>query len=181
MMLNDSEIRSLCENNGAIYPFEDSHLQPCSYDLTLSPMIVRYFGEGEINAMDRSLDGLECIRFRMKDDGYVLEPDEFILGATYEGVHLPDDVAARFEGKSSLGRIGLATHITAGFIDPGFIGDITLEIKNMNNHPIRIFPGMLIGQLCFFRLSGSVDRPYGSTDLGSHYQHQLGPTPARKA
>lgn len=175
-MLNDAEIKDLCINRHMITPFDEANLQPCSYDVTLSKSIVRYFGRGEINAMDYTLHDLEYIRFAMNDDGFVLDPNEFILGSTNEGVTIPKNIAARFEGKSSLGRLGLATHVTAGFIDPGFTGDITLEIKNLNNHPIRIFAGMRIGQLCFFDLHDDVDRAYGSADLGSHYQNQSGPT-----
>lgn len=178
-MLNDSDIRKLCVDRHMITPFDETNLQPCSYDVTLSKSIVRYFGRGEINAMDHTLRDLEYIRMAMPDEGYVLDPNEFILGSTNEGVTIPKNIAARFEGKSSLGRLGLATHVTAGFIDPGFTGDITLEIKNLNNHPIRIFAGMKIGQLCFFDLHDYVDRAYGSTELGSHYQHQSGPTTSR--
>lgn len=141
-MLNDTEIKDLCITRHMITPFDESQLQPCSYDVTLSKSIVRYFGRGEINAMDCTLHNLEYIRFAMNDDGFVLDPNEFILGSTNEGVTIPKNIAARFEGKSSLGRLGLATHVTAGFIDPGFAGDITLEIKNLNNHPIRIVPGI---------------------------------------
>lgn len=177
-MLNDAEIKNLCLKKHLIDKFDKSRLQPCSYDVSLSNVIVRYSGDGEINGMDRSLVNLDHIQFLIGDTGYVLNPGEFILGSTVERVHIPKNIAARFEGKSSLGRIGLATHITAGFIDPGFTGDITLEIKNLNNHPIRIFPGMLIGQLCFFRLNSDVDCPYGSEGLRSHYQNQIGPTPA---
>lgn len=178
-MLNDTKIKDLCITRHMITPFNEENLQPCSYDVTLSKSIVRYFGHGEINAMDHTLHDLEYIRFSMNDDGFVLDPNEFILGSTNEGVTIPKNIAARFEGKSSLGRLGLATHVTAGFIDPGFNGDITLEIKNLNNHPIRIFAGMRIGQLCFFDLNDDVDRAYGSTELGSHYQHQSGPTTSR--
>lgn len=178
-MLNDNDIRALCLDRHMITPFHEEQLQPCSYDVTLSKSIVRYFGRGEINAMDHTLHDLEYIRFSMNDEGFVLDPNEFILGSTNEGVTIPKNIAARFEGKSSLGRLGLATHVTAGFIDPGFNGDITLEIKNLNNHPIRIFAGMKIGQLCFFDLHDDVDRAYGSAELESHYQHQSGPTTSR--
>lgn len=178
-MLNDTEIKNLCVNRHMIIPFDEVNLQPCSYDVTLSKNIVRYFGRGEINAMYHTLHDLEYIRFSMNSEGFVLDPNEFILGSTNEGVTIPKNIAARFEGKSSLGRLGLATHVTAGFIDPGFDGDITLEIKNLNNHPIRIFPGMKIGQLCFFELHDDVDRAYGSCGLRSRYQHQSGPTTSR--
>jgi dCTP deaminase len=101
------------------------------------------------------------------------------LGSIYEVVSLPDDIAARVEGKSSLGRLGLLTHATAGFIDPGFSGHVTLELSNVATLPIKLWPGMKIGQLCFFRLSSPAEQPYGSTASGSHYQNQRGPTPSR--
>lgn len=178
MILNDISIDDRATHHGLIYPYDPNNLQPCSYDVTLSKSIIRYIGHGEINASDRSLRDMEYLKFIIPDEGYVLEPGEFILGSTNESVNVPSDLAARYEGKSSMGRIGLATHITAGFIDPGFSGDITLEIKNENNHPIRIFSGMKIGQLCFFELTGAVARTYGSVNLGSHYQNQSGPTPS---
>lgn len=178
MILNDISIDDLSIHHELISPYDPNNLQPCSYDVTLSKSIIRYIGSGEINASDKSLRDLEYFKFIIPDEGYILEPGEFILGSTNESVNIPSDLAARYEGKSSMGRIGLATHITAGFIDPGFSGDITLEIKNENNHPIRIFPGMRIGQLCFFELTGAVARVYGSANLGSHYQNQSGPTPS---
>ncbi len=110
------------------------------------------------------------------DDPFVLHPGEFALGSTYEAVTLPDDVAARLEGKSSLGRLGLLTHSTAGFIDPGFTGHVTLELSNVATLPIKLWPGMKIGQLCFFRLSSPAEHPYGSGAYGSRYQGQRGPT-----
>src|SRR5689334_11856195 len=113
------------------------------------------------------------------DDAFVLHPGEFVLGSTFETVTLPDDVAARLEGKSSLGRLGLLTHSTAGFIDPGFTGHITLELSNVTNLPITLWPGMKIGQLCLFRLSTPAERPYGSQGVGSRYQGQRGPTASR--
>ena len=102
-----------------------------------------------------------------------------MLSATHESVTLPDDIAARLEGKSSLGRLGLLTHSTAGFIDPGFSGHVTLELSNMATLPIKLYPGMKIGQLCFFWLGSPAEHPYGSTATGSHYQGQRGPTPSR--
>ena len=106
------------------------------------------------------------------DDPFVLHPGEFVLGSTLERVHLPDDVAARLEGKSSLGRLGLLTHSTAGFIDPGFNGHVTLELSNTATMPILLYPGMKIGQLCFFQLSSPAEIPYGSAERGSRYQGQ---------
>ncbi|HSP75269.1 MAG TPA: dCTP deaminase, partial [Cryobacterium sp.] len=110
---------------------------------------------------------------------FILHPGEFVLGSTYEKVTLPDDVAARLEGKSSLGRLGLLTHSTAGFIDPGFTGHVTLELSNVATLPIKLWPGMKIGQLCFFRLSSPAERPYGSSAYSSRYQGQRGPTASR--
>ena len=113
------------------------------------------------------------------DEAFILHPGEFVLGATFEQVSLPDDVAARLEGKSSLGRLGLLTHSTAGFIDPGFSGHVTLELSNVATLPIKLWPGMKIGQLCFFRLSSPAENPYGSGPYGNRYQGQRGPTASR--
>ncbi len=107
---------------------------------------------------------------------FVLHPGQFVLGATLERVSLGDSLAARLEGKSSLGRLGLLVHSTAGFIDPGFAGQVTLELSNVNTLPIALWPGMRIGQLCVFATSTPVNRPYGTRGLGSRYQHQSGPT-----
>src|SRR5215216_6269908 len=112
---------------------------------------------------------------------FVLHPGEFVLGSTLELCTLPDDLAGRLEGKSSLGRLGLLTHSTAGFIDPGFTGHITLELSNVATLPIILHPGMKIGQLCLFRLSSPSEQPYGSAVYGSRYQGQRGPTPSRSA
>jgi dCTP deaminase len=112
---------------------------------------------------------------------FILHPGEFVLASTYELVSLPDDVAARLEGKSSLGRLGLLTHSTAGFIDPGFSGHVTLELSNVATLPIKLWPGMKIGQLCLFRLSSPAEHPYGSAGSGSRYQNQRGPTASRSA
>ena len=112
-------------------------------------------------------------------EAFVLHPGEFVLGSTWEQVSLPATVAARLEGKSSLGRLGLLTHSTAGFIDPGFSGHVTLELSNMATLPVKLWPGMKIGQLCFFRLSSEAEHPYGSQKYGSRYQGQRGPTPSR--
>ena len=113
------------------------------------------------------------------DEPFILHPGEFVLGSTYEVVTLPDDIAARVEGKSSLGRLGLLTHATAGFVDPGFSGHVTLELANVATLPIKLYPGMKIGQFCFFRLSSPSEHPYGSEKYGSRYQGQRGPTPSR--
>jgi dCTP deaminase len=108
-----------------------------------------------------------------------LHPGEFVLASTYEIITLPDDIAGRLEGKSSLGRLGLLTHSTAGFIDPGFSGHITLELSNVANLPVKLYPGMKIGQLCLIKLSSPAEHPYGSAIYASRYQGQRGPTPSR--
>lgn len=113
------------------------------------------------------------------DEPFILHPGEFVLGSTYEFVKLPEDIAARLEGKSSLGRLGLLTHSTAGFVDPGFQGHVTLELSNVATLPIKLWPGMKIGQLCFFQLSSPSENPYGSAKYGSRYQGQRGPTASR--
>ena len=113
------------------------------------------------------------------DEPFILHSGEFVLGSTYECITLLDDIAARLEGKSSLGRLNLLTHSTAGFIDPGFTGHVTLELSNTATMPIKLWPGMGVGQLCFFRLSSPAQAPYGSGAAGSRYQGQRGPTASR--
>src|SRR5690606_10021935 len=113
------------------------------------------------------------------DSEFILHPGEFVLASTYEVVTLPEDIASRLEGKSSLGRLGLLTHSTAGFIDPGFSGHVTLELSNVATLPMKLYPGMKIGQLCMFRLTSPAEHPYGSDRYGSRYQGQRGPTPSR--
>lgn len=189
MILSDRTIRTLADHNGLIYPFDEDQLQPCSYDVRLDSRIKRFKitkvkdrSKMKMRAIDGSsmeFSGVSMVDVDFNDKPYVLYPGEFILGSTVETVSIPDYLACRFEGKSSLGRIGLTTHVTAGFIDPGFHGTITLEIKNENQVPIWLKAGMLIGQLCFIRLNTTVDRMYGSAELGSHYQDQIGATEAR--
>lgn len=184
MILSDRTIRGLATNCGLIDPFDEDQLQPCSYDVRLDSRIKRFVKTDDssihlINGLSKELRGVSMDTLNVANMEYVLRPGEFILGSTVEAVSIPDYLACRFEGKSSLGRIGLTTHVTAGFIDPGFQGTITLEIKNENQFPILLKPGMLIGQLCFIRLNTKVDRMYGSAGLGSHYQNQTGVTEAR--
>lgn len=184
MILSDRTIRSLIKNRGLIDPFDENQLQPCSYDVRLDSRIKRFVKTNDlaihiIDGSSKELHGISMDTLNIANMLYVLRPGEFILGSTVEAVSIPDYIACRFEGKSSLGRIGLATHVTAGFIDPGFRGTITLEIKNENQFPIILKPNMLIGQLCFFRLNMCADRPYGSDGLDSHYQNQIGVTEAR--
>jgi dCTP deaminase len=155
-------------------------VQPSSVDVRLDRFF-RLFDNHKYQHIDPALDQPELTRLVevKSDEAFVLHPGEFVLGATFEMVSLPDDVAARLEGKSSLGRLGLLTHSTAGFIDPGFSGHVTLELSNVATLPITLWPGMKIGQLCFFRLSSPAEHPYGSEKYGSRYQGQRGPTASR--
>lgn len=184
MILSDRTIKCLAADCGLIKPFSEDQLQPCSYDVCLDSRIKRFVNTDDsaihiIDGLSKDLHGISMDTLIIENMCYVLRPGEFILGSTIEFVSIPDYLACRFEGKSSLGRIGLTTHVAAGFIDPGFQGTITLEIKNENQFPILLKPGMRIGQLCFIRLNTKVDRMYGSAELGSHYQNQIGVTEAR--
>jgi dCTP deaminase len=123
-------------------------------------------------------DLTELVQVR-EDEPFILHPGEFVLGSTLERVRIPDDTVARLEGKSSLGRLGLLIHSTAGYVDPGWDGYLTLELSNVANLPITIYPGMKIGQISFFRLSSPAENPYGSKGTGSKYQGQRGPTASR--
>jgi dCTP deaminase len=155
-------------------------LQPSSIDVRLDRFF-RLFDNHRYAVIDPSTEQPDLTRLVEvePDEPFVLHPGEFVLGSTFENVTLPDDVAARLEGKSSLGRLGLLTHSTAGFIDPGFNGHVTLELSNVATLPITLWPGMKIGQMCFFRLSSPAMHPYGSGATGSRYQGQRGPTASR--
>lgn len=155
-------------------------VQPSSVDVRIDRFF-RLFDNHKYAHIDPAEDQPELTRLVEVDSGepFILHPGEFVLGSTYEAVTLPDDIAARLEGKSSLGRLGLLTHSTAGFIDPGFSGHVTLELSNMATLPIKLWPGMKIGQLCFFRLTSPAEQPYGSGASGSRYQGQRGPTPSK--
>jgi dCTP deaminase len=157
-------------------------VQPSSVDVRLDRFF-RLFDNHKYQHIDPAMDQPDLTRLVEVDstEAFVLHPGEFVLGATFEVVSLPDDVAARLEGKSSLGRLGLLTHSTAGFIDPGFSGHVTLELSNVATLPITLWPGMKIGQLCFFRLTSPADHPYGSEKYGSRYQGQRGPTASRSS
>jgi len=141
----------------------------------------RVFENHKYSVIDPSIEQSELTREVAVTGGehFILHPGEFVLASTYEVITLPDDIAGRLEGKSSLGRLGLLTHSTAGFIDPGFSGHITLELSNVANLPVKLFPGMKIGQLCLIRLSSPAQHPYGSAIYGSRYQGQRGPTPSK--
>lgn len=155
-------------------------VQPSSIDVRIDRYF-RLFDNHKYPVIDPAEDQPELTRLIEVDpaEGFILHPGEFVLGSTFEQVTLPDDIAARLEGKSSLGRLGLMTHSTAGFIDPGFTGHVTLELSNVATLPIRLWPGMKIGQLCFFQLSSPADHPYGSGEYKSRYLGQRGPTASR--
>jgi dCTP deaminase len=161
-------------------PFDAAMVQPSSVDVRLDRFF-RVFENHRYPHIDPAEEQPDLTRMvePEAEEPFILHPGEFVLGSTYELVTLPDDVAARLEGKSSLGRLGLLTHSTAGFIDPGFSGHVTLELSNVATLPIKLWPGMKIGQLCFFRLSSPAEHPYGSAKYGSRYQGQRGPTPSR--
>ena len=163
-----------------LQPYDEAMVQPSSIDVRLDKYF-RLFDNHKYPVIDPSQDQADLTRLVEVDpaEGFVLHPGEFVLGSTLETVSLPDDLAARVEGKSSLGRLGLLTHATAGFVDPGFNGHVTLELSNVATLPIMLYPGMKIGQLCFFRLSSPSENPYGSATYGSHYQGQRGPTASR--
>ncbi|GAA4713916.1 dCTP deaminase [Pseudonocardia yuanmonensis] len=181
MLLSDRDLRKELESGRlGLDPWDEAMLQPSSIDVRLDRFF-RVFQNSRYTHIDPSIqqDELTTPVETPEGDSFVLHPGEFVLGSTFEQVALPDDLAGRLEGKSSLGRLGLLTHSTAGFIDPGFTGHITLELSNVANLPITLWPGMKIGQLCLFRLSSPAERPYGSEGVGSRYQGQRGPTPSR--
>ncbi|MFC8599754.1 MULTISPECIES: dCTP deaminase [unclassified Isoptericola] len=181
MLLSDRDIRAELDAGRVVLdPYEASMLQPSSIDVRLDRYF-RLFDNHKYPFIDPSQEQPELTRLVevAPDEPFVLHPGEFVLGSTFESVSLPDDVAARLEGKSSLGRLGLLTHSTAGFIDPGFSGHVTLELSNVATLPITLWPGMKIGQMCFFRLSSPAEHPYGSDAYGSRYQGQRGPTASR--
>jgi dCTP deaminase len=181
VLLSDRDIRAeLDSGRVALEPYDPGMIQPSSIDVRLDRYF-RLFDNHKYAVIDPSEEQPELTRFVEvgSDEPFVLHPGEFVLGSTYERVTLPDDVAARLEGKSSLGRLGLLTHSTAGFVDPGFTGHVTLELSNVATLPIKLWPGMKVGQLCFFRLSSPAERPYGSGAAGSRYQGQRGPTASR--
>ncbi len=181
-LLSDRDLRKeLDAGRLVVNPYDSTMMQPASIDVRLDRYF-RVFDNSRYTHIDPSIqqDELTSLVEQSNDDGpFVLHPGEFVLGSTFESVSLPDDLAGRLEGKSSLGRLGLLTHSTAGFIDPGFTGHITLELSNVANLPITLWPGMKIGQLCLFQLTSAAEHPYGSTRAGSRYQGQRGPTPSR--
>ncbi len=181
MLLSDRDINARIEAEQILLdPWDPAMVQPSSVDVRLDRFF-RVFENHRYPHIDPSEEQAELTRMvePIGDEPFILHPGEFVLGSTLELVTLPSDIAARLEGKSSLGRLGLLTHSTAGFIDPGFSGHVTLELSNMATLPIKLYPGMKIGQLCFFQLSSPAEAPYGSAKYGSRYQGQRGPTPSR--
>ena len=181
MLLSDRDIRAEIQGGRVqLDPFDDEMVQPSSVDVRMDRFF-RVFENHKYPHIDPAVEQPDLTRLVEADPGepFVLHPGEFVLASTYEVLTLPDDVAARLEGKSSLGRLGLLTHSTAGWIDPGFSGHVTLELSNVATLPIKLWPGMKIGQMCLFRLTSAAEHPYGSAVYGSRYQDQRGPTPSR--
>jgi dCTP deaminase len=181
VLLSDRDIRrEIDAGRVQLDPYDAVMIQPSSVDLRLDRYF-RVFQNHRYSHIDPAEEQDELtVQVEPKgDEPFVLHPGEFVLGSTLEQVTLPDDLAGRLEGKSSLGRLGLLTHSTAGFIDPGFTGHVTLELSNVANLPIKLWPGMKVGQLCLFRLESPAEHPYGSAVYGSRYQGQRGPTASR--
>src|SRR5574340_994573 len=177
-VLSDRDIRgALQAGRIRIDPYDPACLQPSSVDLHLDRgfRVFRNTRYPYIDVRQPQPDLTELLSVD-DDEPFILHPGEFVLGQTLEWVELPDDLVARLEGKSSLGRLGLLIHSTAGYVDPGWKGNLTLELSNVANLPIALYFGMKIGQISFFRLTSPVERPYGSKELGSKYQGQSTPT-----
>lgn len=181
MILSDRDIRvAIKDGSIGIDPFDDADIQPSSVDLRVDRFF-RTFHNHRYQVIDvkQPMEELTELVEVKEEEAFILHPGEFVLGSTREYVKLPHDLVARLEGKSSLGRLGLLIHSTAGYVDPGFEGHLTLELSNVANLPITIYPNMKIGQISFFKLTSEVENPYGSQAVGSKYQGQRGPTPSR--
>ena len=181
MLLSDRDIKvEISAGRVKVEPFDGAMIQPSSVDVRLDRFF-RVFENHKYSVIDPSIEQSDLTREVAVEanEEFILHPGEFVLASTYEVITLPDDIAGRLEGKSSLGRLGLLTHSTAGFIDPGFSGHITLELSNVANLPVKLFPGMKIGQLCLIKLSSPAENPYGSALYGSRYQGQRGPTASK--
>jgi dCTP deaminase len=181
VLLSDRDIRAELDSGRVkIDPYDPAMVQPSSVDVRLDRYF-RVFENHKYPHIDPAEEQADLTRPVDVDpgDAFILHPGEFVLASTYELFSLPDNLAARLEGKSSLGRLGLLTHSTAGWIDPGFNGHVTLELSNVATLPIKLWPGMKIGQMCLFRTSSPAEYPYGSSKYGSRYQGQRGPTPSR--
>jgi dCTP deaminase len=181
MILSDVTIREqLAAGRIVIDPLGDDCIQPSSVDLHVDRYfrLFRNHSQRVIDVKEDQEELTELVEVR-DDDALILHPGEFVLGSTLERVTVPDDLVARLEGKSSLGRLGLLIHSTAGFVDAGWDGHLTLELSNVANLPITLYPGMRIGQISFLQMTTAASRPYGTAALGSKYQGQRGPTPSR--
>lgn len=181
MILSDRDIRAaIADTSIGIDPFDERDVQPSSVDLHVDRFF-RTFHNARHPFIDvkMPMDDLTEVIEVKEEEAFILHPGEFVLGSTMEYVKLPDHLVARLEGKSSLGRLGLLIHSTAGYVDPGFEGHLTLELSNVANLPITIYPNMKIGQISFFQLTSPAENPYGSAAVGSKYQGQRGPTPSR--
>jgi dCTP deaminase len=181
VLLSDRDLQTaIAEGRLGLDPFDEAMVQPSSIDVRLDRYF-RVFANHRYTHIDpaEQQDDLTEVVEPKGDEPFILHPGEFVLGSTLEVISLGDDLASRLEGKSSLGRLGLLTHSTAGFIDPGFSGHVTLELSNVANLPIKLYPGMKIGQICVIQLSSPSEHPYGSSIYGSRYQDQRGPTPSR--
>jgi dCTP deaminase len=187
VILSDRSLREqLDAGRIVIDPLDDSLIQPSSVDVRISHLfrVFRNHSRGVIDVKEDTRDLTELIEMPIGDDGvgddpFMLHPGEFVLGSTFERITVPDDLVGRVEGKSSLGRLGLLIHSTAGFIDAGFDGHITLELANVASLPIRLYPGLKFGLVSFMKMTSPADDPYGSGAKGSKYQGQSGPTPSR--
>ena len=181
MILSDRTIREAIEAGSIVIdPFDEACIQPSSIDLHVDSQF-RVFANSRyayIDVKDEMPDLTELVEIK-EEDRFMLHPGEFVLGSTLERVAVPTDLVARLEGKSSLGRLGLLIHSTAGFVDAGWDGQLTLELSNVANLPITLYPGMKIGQISFLKMTTPADVPYGSAAVGSKYQGQRGPTPSR--
>jgi dCTP deaminase len=181
MLLSDRDLKAaLAAGRMGLAPYDEAMVQPSSVDVRLDRYF-RVFANHRYTHIDPAIaqDDLTVLLEPEGEEPFILHPGEFVLGSTLEVITLGNDLAARLEGKSSLGRLGLLTHSTAGFIDPGFSGHVTLELSNVANLPIKLYPGMKIGQICVLHLTSPSEHPYGSAIYGSRYQDQRGPTPSR--
>ncbi len=183
VILSDRTLREqLAAGRIVIDPLDEALIQPSSIDVRISNLfrVFRNHTRGIIDVKQDMVDLTELVEIAEHgDDPFILHPGEFVLGSTYERIAVPNDLVGRVEGKSSLGRLGLLIHSTAGFIDAGFDGHITLELANVASLPITLYPGMKIGQVSFMQMTSPADNPYGSGAKGSKYQGQRGPTPSR--
>jgi dCTP deaminase len=181
VILSDRSIReALASGRIVVEPLRDRDVQPSSVDLRLDRFfrVFRNDTTPYIDPKEPQEDLTEMVEVA-EGNAFILHPGEFVLGSTSERVVLPTDLVARLEGKSSLGRLGLLIHSTAGFVDAGWDGHLTLELSNVANLPIALYPGMKIGQISFFQMTTAAEHPYGSREKGSKYQGQRGPTPSR--